>query len=150
MGWKTSSQIGMHLSFCHHTWYLSFFLHWQNFWRIKFTPKKRVNYDKIHSKLPIFCVITAKYTVNCKFFRVRSVKIYTSQKKFTWTSSVRPWQISGMVLSSIISLVFWLTLGIFLVEYIHNIFQVFLRIFSMVFLAHPRNIPCRVHPAVRL
>ena len=22
-----------------HTWYLSFFLHWQNFWRIKFTPK---------------------------------------------------------------------------------------------------------------
>ena len=22
-----------------HTWYLSFFLHWQNFWRIKFTQK---------------------------------------------------------------------------------------------------------------
>ena len=51
-----------------HTWYLSFFLHEQNFWRVKFTPKKRVNYDKIHSKLPIFCVITAKYTVNCQFF----------------------------------------------------------------------------------
>ena len=51
-----------------YTWYLSFFLHWQNFWRIKFTPKKRVNYDKIQSKLPIFCVITAKYTVNCQFF----------------------------------------------------------------------------------
>ena len=45
-----------------------FFLHGQNFWRIKFTPKKRVNYDKIHRKLPIFCVITAKYTVNCQFF----------------------------------------------------------------------------------
>ena len=44
------------------------FLHWQNFWRIKFTPKKRVYYDKIHSELPIFCVITAKYTVNCQFF----------------------------------------------------------------------------------
>ena len=44
------------------------FLHEQNFWRIKFTPKKRVNYDKIHRKLPIFCVITAKYTVNCQFF----------------------------------------------------------------------------------
>ena len=28
------------------------FLHEQNFWRIKFTPKKRINYDKIHSKLP--------------------------------------------------------------------------------------------------
>ena len=44
------------------------FLHGQNFWRIKFTPKKRVNYDKIHSKLPIFCVLTAKYTENCQFF----------------------------------------------------------------------------------
>ena len=51
-----------------HTWYLSFFLHEQKFWRIKFTPKKRVNYDKIYSKLPIFCVIMAKYRVNCQFF----------------------------------------------------------------------------------
>ena len=51
-----------------HTFYLSFLLHRQNFWRIKFTPKKHVNYDKIHSKLPNFCVITAKYTVNCQFF----------------------------------------------------------------------------------
>ena len=42
------------------------FLHEQNFLRIKFTPKKRVNYDEIHSKLPIF--------------RVKSVKIYTGQK----------------------------------------------------------------------
>ena len=25
-------------------------------------------YGKIHSKLPIFCVITAKYTVDCQFF----------------------------------------------------------------------------------
>ena len=25
-------------------------------------------YGKIHSKLPIFCVITAKYTVNCQYF----------------------------------------------------------------------------------
>ena len=44
------------------------FLHKPNFWRIKFTPKKRVNYDKIHSILPIFFVITAKYTVNCQIF----------------------------------------------------------------------------------
>ena len=50
------------------TWYLSFFLHRQIFWRIKFTPKKRVNYDKIHSKLPNLGVITTKYTVNCQFF----------------------------------------------------------------------------------
>ena len=34
----------------------------------KIYTKKRVNYDKIHSKLPNFCVITAKYTVNCQFF----------------------------------------------------------------------------------
>ena len=33
------------------------FLQEQNFWRIKFTPKKRVNYDKIHSKLPIFALL---------------------------------------------------------------------------------------------
>ena len=71
-----------------HTWYLSFFLHQQNVWRIKFTPKKRVNYDKIHSKLPNFCVITAKYTVNCQFFCVKSVKIYTGQFFFTQTPSV--------------------------------------------------------------
>ena len=44
------------------------FLHGQNFWRIKFTPKKRVNYDKINRELPIFCVITTKYTVNWQFF----------------------------------------------------------------------------------
>ena len=33
------------------------FLHEQNFWRIKFTSKKCVNYDKIHSKLPIFALL---------------------------------------------------------------------------------------------
>ena len=40
-------------------------------------------YGKIHSKLPIF--------------RVKSVKIYTGQKKFTRACSWRSWQISGMV-----------------------------------------------------
>ena len=39
-------------------------------------------YGKIHSKLPIF--------------RVKSVKIYTCQKKFTRACSWRSWQISGM------------------------------------------------------
>ena len=39
-------------------------------------------YGKIHSKLPIF--------------RVKSVKIYTGQKKFTRASLVGSWQISGM------------------------------------------------------
>ena len=62
---------------------MSFFLHWHNFWRIKFTPKKRVNYGKIHSKLPIF--------------RVKSVKNYTGQKKFTREFSWHSWQIWGML-----------------------------------------------------
>ena len=31
--------IDIFLIYSDHTWYLSFFLHWQNFWRIKFTPK---------------------------------------------------------------------------------------------------------------
>ena len=39
-------------------------------------------YGKIHSKLPIF--------------RVKFVKIYTGQKKFTRVCPWRPWQISGM------------------------------------------------------
>ena len=39
-------------------------------------------YSKIHSKLPIF--------------RVKSVKIYTGQKKFTRTCLWGSWQISGM------------------------------------------------------
>ena len=66
--------------YCAHTSYLSFFLHEQNFWRIKFTPKKRVNYGKIHSKLPIFCVITAKYTVNCQIFALNLKKLHRPKK----------------------------------------------------------------------
>ena len=50
------------------------FLHGQNFWKIKFTTKFTVNCQFTHSKLPIFCV--------------KSVKIYTDQKKFTRTPSV--------------------------------------------------------------
>ena len=45
----------------------------------KLTPKKRVNYDKIHSKLPIFCVITAKYTVNFQIFTL-NLKKFTPAK----------------------------------------------------------------------
>ena len=67
------------------TAYLIFviFLHRQNFWRIKFTPKKRVTYDKIHSKLPIFCVITAKYTVNCQIFALNLKKFTPAKKIYT-------------------------------------------------------------------
>ena len=56
------------------------FLHEQNLWRIKFTPKKCVNYDKILSKLPILCVITAKYTVNCQIFALNLKKFTTAKK----------------------------------------------------------------------
>ena len=45
-----------------------FFLHEQNFWRIKFTPKKTRKLRQNTQKIAIFCVITAKYTVNCQFF----------------------------------------------------------------------------------
>ena len=37
-------------------------------------------YGKIHSKLPIFCVITAKYTVNCQIFAL-NLKKFTPAKK---------------------------------------------------------------------
>ena len=63
------------------------FLHRQNFWRIRFTPKMR----KISSKLPIFRVKSvkiAKFTPKTHklhskltIFRVKSVKIYTGPKK---------------------------------------------------------------------
>ena len=64
------------------TTYLIFviFLHMQNFWRIKFTPKYTVNYcvllcitQQIHSKLPIF--------------RDKSVKIYTIYAIFFYTGT---------------------------------------------------------------
>ena len=47
--------------------FVIFFTH-ANFLENKIYTKKCVNYDKTHSKLSIFCVITAKYTVNCQFF----------------------------------------------------------------------------------
>ena len=50
------------------------FLHRQNFWRIKFTPKKRVNYDKLHSKLPILRVNYDKLHSKLPIFCVKSVK----------------------------------------------------------------------------
>ena len=34
----------------------------------KIYTEKNVNYDNIHRKLPIVCVITAKYTENCQLF----------------------------------------------------------------------------------
>ena len=38
-GLVTRRNVGSTLGCTKHTWYLSFFLHGQNFWRIKFTPK---------------------------------------------------------------------------------------------------------------
>ena len=68
----------VHFIHSKHTWYLS---HRQNFWKIKFTPKKRVNYDKIHRKLPIFLHNYGKIHSKLPIFRVKSIKIYTGQKK---------------------------------------------------------------------
>ena len=54
---KRDKKFSLRMSLYSHTSYLSFLLHKQNFWRIKFTPKKRVNYDKIHSKLQFFALL---------------------------------------------------------------------------------------------
>ena len=51
------------VAWCEHTSYLSFFFTQAKFLENKIYTEKRVNYDKLHSKLPIFCV--------------KSVKIYT-------------------------------------------------------------------------
>merc|ERR1719370_630884 len=72
------------ITFANHTSNFSFFLHGQNFWKIKFTRN-------LHSKLPIFCV--------------KSVKIYTGQKKFTQVFPWLPRQIRGMLTSSKTNLV---------------------------------------------
>ena len=70
------------------TAYLIFviFLHRQNFWRIKFT-QKNANFCECFAN---FCQLTPKFapknTNFCQFapiFCVKSVKIYTGQKKFT-------------------------------------------------------------------
>merc|ERR1712004_791006 len=57
------------------------FLHRQNFWRIKFTQKKRVNYDKIHSKLPIFLRYYGKIHSKLPNSCVKSKKITPAKKK---------------------------------------------------------------------
>ena len=48
------------------TWYLSFFLHWQNFWGIKFTPKNANFSRSICKKTPLFRV---KSLENANFSR---------------------------------------------------------------------------------
>ena len=57
------------------------FLHEQNFWRIKFTPKKRVNCDKIDRKLPIFLRYCGKIHSKLPIFRVKSIKNLHRPKK---------------------------------------------------------------------
>ena len=42
--------------------------------------EKRVNYDKLHSKLPILRVNYDKLHSKLPIFRVKSLKIYTGQK----------------------------------------------------------------------
>ena len=54
----------------------------------KIYTEKRVNYDKLHSKLPILRVNYDKLHSKLPIFRVKSVKIYTGQCFFTQTLSV--------------------------------------------------------------
>ena len=58
------------------------------------TRKLRQNTQKIANFLRYYGKIHSKLTI----FRVKSVKIYTGQKKFTRTCSWGSWQISGMPL----------------------------------------------------
>ena len=56
----------------------------------KIYTEKRVNYDKLHSKLPILRVNYDKLHSKLPIFRVKSLKIYTSLKKFTRVPPVAP------------------------------------------------------------
>ena len=58
----------------------------------KIYTKKRVNYDKLHSKLPILRGNYDKLHSKLPFFCVKSLKIYTGQKKFTQAPPVAPVQ----------------------------------------------------------
>ena len=66
------------------------FLTQAKFLENKIYTKKRVNYDKLHSKLPILRVNYDKLHSKLPIFRVKSVKIYTGQKKFTRAPPVAP------------------------------------------------------------
>ena len=55
----------------------------------KIYTKKNVNYDKILRKLPFFLRYYGKIHSKLSIFRVKSVKIYTGQKKFTRACSWR-------------------------------------------------------------
>ena len=54
----------------------------------KIYTEKRVNYDKLHSKLPILRVNYDKLHSKLPIFCVKSVKIYTGQKKI-YTGAAR-------------------------------------------------------------
>ena len=56
----------------------------------KIYTEKRVNYDKLHSKLPILRVNHDKLYSKLPIFCVKSVKIYTGQKKLTRAPPVAP------------------------------------------------------------
>ena len=56
----------------------------------KIYTEKRVNYDKLHSKLPILRVDYDKLHSNLPIFRVKSLKIYIGQKKITRAPPVAP------------------------------------------------------------
>ena len=65
------------------------FLHRQNFWRIKFTPKN-ANFCQFFAN---FCQFTPKFApkrANFCHFCIKSEKIYTGQKKFTQVPPVAP------------------------------------------------------------
>ena len=49
----------------------------------KIYTKKTHKLRQIHSKLPIFCIITAEYTVNCQIFALNLKKFTPAKKIYT-------------------------------------------------------------------
>ena len=90
--WKERERAGGHCWIEKPLTYLIFviFFTQAKFLENKIYTEKRVNYDKLHSKLPILRVNYDKLHSKLPIFRVKSLKIYTGQKKFTRAPPVAP------------------------------------------------------------
>ena len=70
--------------------YICHFFTQAKFLENKIYTEKRVNYDKLHSKLPILRINYDILHSKLAIFRVKSLKIYTGQKKFTRALPLAP------------------------------------------------------------
>ena len=94
-----SSLAQMYIAKLSHTFYLSFFLHRQNFWRINFTPKNATFSRFICKKNATF---SRKICWKCQFFALNMWNLHRAIF-FTQTCLWCLWQIKGMNWVSIYS-----------------------------------------------